>query len=150
MSLKLVTVLALAALAHADPSATDLLQDIYHSCLSGLSVSCVKPKALAWMSYVSDKPEIRLTEDLVILKKRDVEEQRGPGADVFDKFEDFLQSHELVAKVPQVLQPGGILGGLVPRSLQPEDVKVPLAVTGNDQISSFQSSKVCRRSVQDR
>jgi hypothetical protein len=90
MSLKLVTVLALAALAHADPSATDLLQDIYHSCLSGLSVSCVKPKALAWMSYVSDKPEIRLTEDLVILKKRDVEEQRGPGADVFDKFEDFL------------------------------------------------------------
>lgn len=130
MSSKLVLVLSIVALVHADPSAVEVLQDIYNSCLKDFSVSCAKPKALAWMSYVSDKPEIKVTEDLVILKKQ-VEEERGAPEDIFDKFEDFLQSHELVAKVPQVLQPGGFLGGLVPRNLQPESVKVPLAVTGN-------------------
>ncbi|XP_063920788.1 uncharacterized protein LOC135135624 [Zophobas morio] len=133
MSAKLVLVLTLAALARADPSASDVLRDIYHSCLKDFSVSCVKPKALSWMSYVSDKPQIHITEDLVLVKKRDAEE-RGVSADVFDKFEDFLQSHDLVAKVPQVLQPGGILGGLVPRSMQPENVRVPLAVTGRSKI----------------
>ncbi|XP_044271484.1 uncharacterized protein LOC123015675 [Tribolium madens] len=134
MSSKLVLVLAVVALTHADPSAVDVLHDIYNTCLKDFSVSCAKPKALAWMSYVADKPEIKVTEDLVIVKKKSLEEERGAPEDIFDKFEDFLQSHDVVAKVPQVLQPGGFLGGLVPRSLQPEEVKVPLAVTGRSKI----------------
>lgn len=49
---------------------------------------------------------------------------------MFDTFEDFLQSHDLVAKVPQILRKDGPLGSLIPRSIQPEDVSVPLAATG--------------------
>lgn len=50
--------------------------------------------------------------------------------DIFEKFENFLQSHDLVAKAPLILSPSGPLGALVPRSFQPEDIKVPLAATG--------------------
>ncbi|RZC37776.1 uncharacterized protein BDFB_010888 [Asbolus verrucosus] len=138
MSLKFVIiVIALTATTRADPSATDVLQDIYRTCLRDFSVNCVKPKALAWMSFVSDKPEIKVTEDLVIVKKpsaEPIEEQRGVAEDIFDKFEDFLQSHDVVARVPDIFKPGGVLGKLVPRSLQPEDVRVPLAVTGRSKL----------------
>ena len=96
MSAKLVLVLTLAALARADPSASDVLRDIYHSCLKDFSVSCVKPKALSWMSYVSDKPQIHITEDLVLVKKRDAELGKCL-VRFFGLFEDFLQRHVLGA-----------------------------------------------------
>lgn len=50
--------------------------------------------------------------------------------DVYENFENFLQGHDLVAKAPQILSPSGPLGALVPRSFQPEDIRVPLAATG--------------------
>lgn len=65
----MLSVITLAVSVIADPSATDLVQDIYHTCLQDFSVGCVKPKALTWISLVSDKPEIKVTEDLVIIKK---------------------------------------------------------------------------------
>lgn len=49
---------------------------------------------------------------------------------MFDKFENFLQSHDLVAKVPSILRADGPLGNLIPRKLQPEHLQVPLAATG--------------------
>lgn len=52
-------------------------------------------------------------------------------ADIFDKFEDFLQSHEVVAKVPEILKLTGPFASFLPRSFQPEDVSVPLAATGS-------------------
>lgn len=62
-----------------------------------------------------------------------LKEQRG-SADIFDSFEDFLQSHTLVAKVPQILRADGPLGSLVPRSFQAEDLSVPLAATGRSKV----------------
>lgn len=47
-----------------------------------------------------------------------------------DKFETFLQTHDLVASVPAFLRPDGPLSNLIPRSFQPDDVTVPLAATG--------------------
>lgn len=56
-------------------SAVDLLQDIYYECLRDFSVSCAKPKALQWITDVSDKDEIKITEDLLIVKKVNLEEE---------------------------------------------------------------------------
>lgn len=64
----LVAVLFVAVSAE-EPSAVELVQDIYTSCLKDLSVKCAKPKALHWLSEVVDKQEIRITEDLVLVKK---------------------------------------------------------------------------------
>ncbi|KAK9890827.1 hypothetical protein WA026_012173 [Henosepilachna vigintioctopunctata] len=121
---------------NADQSAVDVLQDMYYGCVKDLSLSCVKPKSMRWFNDVSDKPVIKITEDLVIVKKNvpDAEQERGLSKDIMDKFEDFLQSHELVAKVPEILRSDGPLGSLVPRGFQPEDLSVPLAATGRSKV----------------
>ncbi|XP_050305027.1 uncharacterized protein LOC126742418 [Anthonomus grandis grandis] len=139
----LFSTLIAVVLAHQDPSAVDLVQDIYHTCLRDFSVSCAKPKALKWISEVVDKEQIRITEDLVLIKKdnpEEVEESRGLEEDIFDKFEDFLQTHEVVAKPPTLLSHEGPLGHLVPRSFQAEELKVPLAATGR-------SSKIVKKVI---
>ncbi|CAH1966051.1 unnamed protein product [Acanthoscelides obtectus] len=58
------------------------------------------------------------------------QEERGFSEDIFDKFDDFLQTHDLVAKAPTILKKTGPLASLVPRSFEAQDLKVPLAVTG--------------------
>nr|CAH7742901.1 unnamed protein product [Callosobruchus chinensis] len=130
------TTVVLVATVHATPSAVQLAQDIYSGCLKDLDVSCVKPKALQWITDVSDSEEIKVTEDLSILRKdapreEDAnEEERGFSEDIFDKFDDFLQTHDLVAKAPTILKKTGPLASLIPRSFEAQDLKVPLAVTG--------------------
>lgn len=69
MASKLVFVFALVAAASAGPSAVDVVHDMYRSCLQDFSVSCVKPKALGWLNYVSNEPVIKITEDLLVVKK---------------------------------------------------------------------------------
>lgn len=70
---KLVIVsLAFVAYVSASPSAVDVVHDVYKTCLQDFSVSCVKPKALSWLSHVSNDPIIRITEDLMIVKKDNV------------------------------------------------------------------------------
>lgn len=61
-----------------------------------------------------------------------LQRERGLANDIFERFEDFLQTHELLAKAPAILSPAGPLGGLVPRGFKTEDLKVPLAATGNN------------------
>lgn len=71
----LTTVLALCLIlgvVSANPSAQDVLIDMYNSCLQGFSVSCVKPKALAWINQVSSSDVIQITEDLSIVKDNQV------------------------------------------------------------------------------
>ncbi|KAL1498045.1 hypothetical protein ABEB36_008905 [Hypothenemus hampei] len=129
-----------------DPSAVDVVQEIYSTCLRDFSIKCAKPKALHWLSAVVNKDQIRITEDLVLIKKKyslDVdshESSRGLEEDIFEKFEDFLQSHDLVAKPPVILNPHGPLGSLIPRSFTPEELRVPLAATGR-------SSKVIKKVI---
>lgn len=55
--------------ATASPSAVDLLGDIYSGCIKQFSVGCVKPKAIGWMSKVLEEPVIKVTDDLVLVKK---------------------------------------------------------------------------------
>lgn len=65
------TVLALClvlGVVSANPSAQDVLVDMYQSCLQDFSVSCVKPKALQWISQVSQDDVIQITEDLCVVK----------------------------------------------------------------------------------
>ncbi|KAJ8952333.1 hypothetical protein NQ318_017227 [Aromia moschata] len=110
--------------ALANQSATEVLHDIYNSCVRHFSVTCVKPKALHWLSEVSQSHQIKVTEDLLIVRKdtfAGTESERGLSEDVYDQFEDFLQTHDLVMKAPEILRA---------RSFQPDDINVPLAATG--------------------
>lgn len=66
---------AIANVALSDPSAVDVMQDIYKSCLRDFSVSCVQPKALWWINHVADKRSIKLTDDLVLVKNGNEHEQ---------------------------------------------------------------------------
>lgn len=71
----LITVAAVLGVSVADPSALDVLQDMYRGCISQFSVSCVRPKALAWISMVADRNVIKVTDDLMIVKKDDPEKE---------------------------------------------------------------------------
>ncbi|XP_060529162.1 uncharacterized protein LOC132703740 [Cylas formicarius] len=141
-SLRFLAIATVISVTSASPSAVDVVQDIYRGCLDDLSVNCVKPKALQWISDVANENEIKITEDLFVVKKDnpEVEKERSLASDVFDKFEDFIQTHELVAKPPSILSSDGPLGSLVPRSFHPEELKVPLAETGR-------SSKIIKKVI---
>lgn len=73
VSFKLLITVVTIGVAVADPSALDVLQDMYRGCLQQFSVSCVRPKALAWMTMVADRNVIKVTDDLMIVKKEDPE-----------------------------------------------------------------------------
>lgn len=76
MNCKFVIVsLAFVAVISASPSAVNVVHDMYKSCLQDFSVSCVKPKALSWISHVSNDQIIKITEDLMIVKKDSAPEE---------------------------------------------------------------------------
>lgn len=54
--------------AAAQKSATDLVADMYSTCLKDYSFGCVKPKAISWFNQVSNDEVIQITEDLSIVK----------------------------------------------------------------------------------
>lgn len=54
--------------AQQQPSAVEVLQDMYGTCLKEFSLGCIKPKALSWISNVVDQPVIKITDDLEIVK----------------------------------------------------------------------------------
>ncbi|XP_028128251.1 uncharacterized protein LOC114324584 [Diabrotica virgifera virgifera] len=138
----IVLLSTLVIFARCDQSAVDVIQDIYSSCLKDFSVSCVQPKSLQWLDNVSGSSFIKITDDLAIQRKYDAETEttKGLQKDVLDQFEDFLQSHNIVARAPAILKPNGPLGQYIPRSFQPADLTVPLAATGR-------SSKLVKRII---
>jgi Protein of unknown function (DUF1676) len=93
-------------------SAADVVADIYSSCVNKLSVSCVKPKALAWLSRVVNENEIKINGDMTIVKTSDDEpidfnQQRNGGdakVQLFDKIDGFLSTHALRIEVPEILK----------------------------------------------
>ncbi|XP_025836417.1 uncharacterized protein LOC108734494, partial [Agrilus planipennis] len=134
---QIVSTVALLGPVYASPSALEVVQDMFNTCIKDFSVGCVKPKAMSWVSNVINQPVIKITEDLLVVKKSNPsleEEERSNPADIFDKFEDFLQSHDVVAKVPEILRPTGPLAELLPRSFQPTDLSVPMAATGRSKM----------------
>lgn len=103
-----VWLVATTANVTALPSAAEVAQDIFHSCLSDLSTSCVKPKALAWLSSAVAKSEIKITDDLSIVRTAEDEpvdnnEQRG-GAQLFDQIDGFLATHSVRVNAPAILK----------------------------------------------
>lgn len=137
LALCLVTVCYQSVYAD-DISASQLIADIYKSCLSRYSTSCVKSKALSWISHAVNQDTIRINEDLTIIRTGEDEfgaEARSASkiVNLFDKVDSFLSSHSLRIEVPQILKneearafmPESLLSGGLAQGLE-----VPL-VEGN-------------------
>lgn len=108
----LVALLAVVA-AHGStqPSAAEMVRDIYDTCLSRFSVGCVRPKALRWISDAAQSPEIRITDDLSIVRtgSEEPQQQRSAGAadarvQLFDQIDGFLATHSLRMSPPAILK----------------------------------------------
>lgn len=93
-------------------SAVQLAQDIFDTCLSQYSTGCVRPKALRWMRTVINSDEIKITEDLSVVRTgaADGAEQQQQGRssdarfDLFEKIDSFLATHSLRMTPPAVLK----------------------------------------------
>ncbi|KAL1498046.1 hypothetical protein ABEB36_008906 [Hypothenemus hampei] len=133
-ALKCLLVFSLVNVILTDPSAVDVVRDIYMSCVQNFSFSCVQPKALSWMNYVADKSIIRVTNDLVVIKNNHINQrqERSVGFEkILDRFDDFLNGHNLLIKLPSALTSEGPLTRFIPRSfLQSDPIQVPLSATG--------------------
>lgn len=66
----------IATPSSASPSAVEVLQDVYYTCVQDFSLECVKPKALHWLSEVAEDEEIRVTDNLMIVKKDNPEDKQ--------------------------------------------------------------------------
>lgn len=96
----------------ATTSASDMMIEIYESCLSQYSMSCVKPKALSWISKAISSREIKITDDLTIIKTGnedpiDFNQQKrsgDPSVELFDKIDSFLASHSIRISAPSILK----------------------------------------------
>lgn len=92
-----------------DVSAADLVKDIYKSCLSQYSTSCVKPKALSWISHAVNQDVIRINDDMRIIRTGEDEfgtqiRSADPIVNLFDNVDSFLSSHSLRIEAPQLLK----------------------------------------------
>lgn len=134
-----------------DTSAAELITDIYQSCISQFSSSCMKPKALAWISHAVNQDTIKVTEDLAIIRtgeeESDVDGRSGnenPIVNLLNKVDSFLSSHSLRVEAPKILK-NEEARSLIPRSLLQggiaEGIEVPLvegnAVEGIDKNNNF-------------
>lgn len=95
--------------SQADKSASDLVLDIFNNCVSQYSTKCVKHKALNWLSEVSNKDEIKLLDELSIIKTSEDEfKGRGysqnPYIDMYDRIDSFLTTHSLKVDRPKILE----------------------------------------------
>lgn len=103
-----VLLVAATSYSTALPSAAEVAKDIFHSCLSDYSTSCVKPKALAWLSSAVDESEIKITDDLSIIRTAEdepsAENEQRSGAELFDKIDGFLATHSVRMNAPEILK----------------------------------------------
>lgn len=128
----------LIGVSNAEDSLNDVFSDMYDSCLSRLSFDCVQPKALAWISKVVQKREVRLTDDLTIVQNNnaasifDEPETEQSGRDVrydfFNKIDKYLLTHSLNIRYPKALIQPYVPSFAVSTidELIPEGVSVPL------------------------
>lgn len=112
MKSKVFALLCIVMLQHctnADISASDVMKDIYRSCISQYSTSCVKPKALEWISQSINNDQIRINDELYIIRTSDdvlKPEERSvePTIALFDKIDSFLSTHALRVQAPEILK----------------------------------------------
>lgn len=117
-----------------ETSAAQLITDIYKSCISQYSTSCIKPKALAWISHAVNQDKIKITEELSIVRNGEEEfnteaRSSNPVVNLFDKLDSFLSSRSLKVEVPEILKTEEARAN-IPRSLLSgglaEGLEVPL------------------------
>lgn len=113
-------------------------------------LSCVKPKVLAYLSHAVKQDKLAITDDLAIVKSRDMPEDNSeeyyptqydsvdPARKellrslMLEKLDAYLSSHQLEAKLPEAIAGSDI----VPRSLvdsMPTSLTVPLSDSSNGQ-----------------
>lgn len=145
---KLIVLLSLVAFSSAHYSASKLVKNIYNECLSQYSVECVKPRTLQWISLVANDDEIKITENLSVVKTATLEyddvdprSANDPVYTIFDKVDGFLQTHSLKVKVPEELM-NSAASEYVPRSLLtdlPSELDMPL--DGEAEVEEFEGRK---------
>lgn len=146
---KLIVLLSLAAYSSAHYSASNLARNIYDECLSQYSVECVKPRTLQWISQVANNDEIKITNDLSIVRTATIEEDSNVDPRMakdltyamFDKVDSFLQTHTLRVKVPEEITKSAA-SEYVPRSLLfnlPSELDMPL--DGEEEVETFEGRK---------
>lgn len=102
----LVATVALSGCSAQQQSATDLALDIYRDCLRGFSTSCVRPKALQWISDVADQDEIKITNLMSVVRtNRDlpppaIQGPRDVRFQLFERIEKFLNTHAVKITPP--------------------------------------------------
>lgn len=128
-----------------DVTLVDTFNEIYDTCLVHLSVDCVQPKALEWFSKSIHKREIRITDDLTIVKNgTDAEEVSEAAAgesardnrfNIIGQVDEFLTTHYL-----QIRYPKSVISQHVPsfmlsavHKLIPDSTQVPLEETNVNQ-----------------
>lgn len=138
LALCLVTVCYHQSVNAQEQSAAELVTEIYKSCLSQFSTSCVKPKALSWVSKAMRQDQIKINNELTIIKTSEEEfnnEQRSvnPIVNLIDRVDSFLSSHSLRIEVPEILKSNEARSYLPSSLLQgglSEGLEIPL-VEGN-------------------
>ncbi|XP_054002678.1 uncharacterized protein LOC128889256 [Hylaeus anthracinus] len=149
-----VTLLAAVAAAQRTETTADALQSIYYRCVDNESMySCVKPKVLAYLSNAVKQDRLAITEDLAVVKSRDIPEDNteeylsqygtvDPSRKellrsmMLEKLDGYLSSHQLEAKLPEAIAGSNI----VPRSLvdsMPRTLTIPLSDSSNGQGRGF-------------
>ncbi|XP_076759408.1 DUF1676 domain-containing protein Osi18 [Xylocopa sonorina] len=146
---------ALAAAERPMETTADALRGIYYRCIDNEAMlSCVKPKVLAYLSQAVKQDRLAITEDLAVVKSRDLPEDNTndyypPQYDSVDparrellrslmleKLDAYLSSHQLEAKLPEAI----VGSNIVPRSLvdsMPRSLTVPLSDSSNGQGRGF-------------
>ena len=120
------------------PMASDVILDMYDTCLGQLSTGCVKPKALAWLTAASLSDEIKITNDLSIVRTsadNDVEQssQRStdPLATMLNGVENFLHTHSIRISAPEFLKSEEARAFMATNEIGSEEtIEMPL-VNGN-------------------
>ena len=113
-------------------------------------LSCVQPKVLAYLSEVMKQERVPITQDLTVVRSREMLEDFVPEDDfsqyngvdparkellrslMLEKLDTYLSSHRLEAKLPEAI----VGSNIVPRSLidsVPRSLSIPLSDTSNGQ-----------------
>ncbi|CAH2268245.1 jg22304 [Pararge aegeria aegeria] len=145
---KLIVLLSIVAFASGQYSASRLVRNIYNECLSQYSVECVKPRTLEWISHVANNEEIKITDNLSIVRQATIEDEavdprmaKDPAYAIIDSVDRFLQTHSVRVKVPEEIA-SSAASEYVPRSLLtdlPSELDMPL--DGEEEIATFEGRK---------
>lgn len=102
----LVATVALSGCSAQQQSATDLAFDIYRGCLRDFSTSCVRPKALQWISSVAEQDEIKITNLMSVVRTNHdlpppaIQGPRDARFQLFESFDNFLNTHSVKITPP--------------------------------------------------